>query len=111
MAPMYLGFLGIIPDGHAVAWAVLPYTAAVALLMVSRVPTFSGKTLGSRISRDLVLPLLGVAALVVVSLITFPWEMLTAMSLLYIALLPFGMRSYRRHKAEYEQRKAETPAA
>jgi CDP-diacylglycerol--serine O-phosphatidyltransferase len=110
MAPMYLGFLGIIPDGHAVAWAVLPYTAAVALLMVSRVPTFSGKTLGSRISRDLVLPLLGVAALVVVSLITFPWEMLTAMSLLYIALLPFGMRSYRRHKAEYEQRKAETVA-
>ncbi|MBK1869414.1 CDP-alcohol phosphatidyltransferase family protein [Aestuariivirga sp. YIM B02566] len=111
MAPMYLGFLGIIPDGHEVAWAVLPYTAAVALLMVSRVPTFSGKTLGSRISRDLVLPLLGVAALVVVSLITFPWEMLTAMSLLYIALLPVGMRSYRRHKADYERRKAETPAA
>lgn len=111
MAPMYLGFLGIIPDGHGVAWAVLPYTAAVALLMVSRVPTFSGKTLGSRISRDLVLPLLGVAALVAVSLITFTWEMLTAMSLLYIALLPFGIRSYRRHKAEYEQRKAETPAA
>lgn len=110
MAPMYLGFLGIIPDGHAVAWLILPYTAAVALLMVSRVPTFSGKTLGSRISRDLVLPLLGVAALVVVCLITFTWEMLTAMSLLYIALLPFGMRSYRRHKAEYEQRKAETPA-
>jgi CDP-diacylglycerol--serine O-phosphatidyltransferase len=110
MAPMYLGFLGIIPDGHAVAWAILPYTAAVALLMVSRVPTFSGKTLGSRISRDLVLPLLGVAALVVVSLITFPWEMLTAMSLLYIALLPFGMRSYGRHKADYEQRKAETVA-
>jgi CDP-diacylglycerol--serine O-phosphatidyltransferase len=110
MAPMYLGFLGIIPDGHAVAWAILPYIAAVALLMVSRVPTFSGKTLGSRISRDLVLPLLGVAALVIVSLITFTWEMLTAMSLLYIVMLPFGIRSYRRHKADYEQRKAETAA-
>jgi CDP-diacylglycerol--serine O-phosphatidyltransferase len=110
MAPMYLGFLGVIPDGHAVAWAILPYTAAVALLMVSRVPTFSGKTLGSRISRDLVLPLLGVAALVIVSLITFTWEMLTAMSLLYIVMLPVGIRSYRRHKAEYEQRKAETVA-
>ena len=59
------------------------------------------------ISRDLVLPLLGVAALIVVSLITFTWEMLSAMSLLYIALLPFGIRSYRRHKAEYERRKAE----
>ena len=63
--------------------------------MVSRVPTFSAKTLGSRISRDLVLPLLGVAALAVVTLIAFTWEMLTAMSILYIALLPVGIRSYR----------------
>ncbi len=108
MAPMYLGFLGLIADGHSVAWLVLPYTAAVALLMVSRVPTFSAKTLGSRISRDLVLPLLGVAALVIVSLIAFTWEMLTAMSILYIALLPLGIRSYRRQKAEYEKRNAET---
>lgn len=109
MAPMYLGFLGLIPDGHTVAWLVLPYIAAVALLMVSRVPTFSAKTLGSRISRDLVLPLLGVAALVIVSLIAFTWEMLTAMSLLYIAFLPLGIRSYRRHKAEFERRQTETP--
>jgi CDP-diacylglycerol--serine O-phosphatidyltransferase len=107
MAPMYLGFLGLISDGHGVAWLVLPYTAAVALLMVSRVPTFSGKTLGSRISRDLVLPLLGVAALVIVSLIAFTWEMLTAMSILYIALLPFGLRSYRQHKAQFERRSSE----
>jgi CDP-diacylglycerol--serine O-phosphatidyltransferase len=107
MAPMYLGFLGLISDGHNVAWLVLPYTAAVALLMVSRVPTFSAKTLGSRISRDLVLPLLGVAALAIVSLIAFTWEMLTAMSILYIALLPFGVRSYRRYKAQYEKRSSE----
>jgi hypothetical protein len=45
--------------------------------------------------------------LVVVSLIAFTWEMLTAMSVLYIALLPFGLRSYRRHKAEYEKRSTE----
>ena len=110
MAPMYLGFLGLVPDGHYIAWLVLPYTAAVALLMVSRVPTFSAKTLGSRVSRDLVLPLLGVAALVIVSLIAFTWEMLTAMSILYIALLPFGMRSYRRQKAEYVKRSSEAAA-
>ena len=107
MAPMYLGFLGLIPNGHDVAWLVLPYIAAVALLMVSRVPTYSAKTLGSRISRDLVLPLLGIAALIIVSLIAFTWEMLTAMSILYIALLPFGIRSYRRYKAEYNRRSAD----
>jgi CDP-diacylglycerol---serine O-phosphatidyltransferase len=86
---------------------VLIYTLAIALLMVSRVPTFSAKTLGSRISRDLVLPLLGVAALAIVTLIAFTWEMLTAMSILYIALLPFGVRSYRRHQAQYEKRSTE----
>jgi len=50
---------------------------------------------------------LGVAALVIVSLITF---LLTTMLLLYIALLPFCMRSYRGHKAAYEQKNAETVA-
>jgi hypothetical protein len=29
------------------------------------------------------------------------------MSILYIALLPFGVRSYRRHKAQYEKRSTE----
>jgi CDP-diacylglycerol--serine O-phosphatidyltransferase len=104
MAPMYLGFLGLIRDGHDYSWFVLPYIAAVALLMVSRVPTFSGKTLGGRISRDLVLPILGIAALFIVSLIAFTWHVLTAMSLLYIAMLPVGIRSYSRHKAEGEKR-------
>ncbi|MGE3830227.1 MAG: phosphatidylcholine/phosphatidylserine synthase [Parvibaculaceae bacterium] len=104
MAPMYLGFLGLIGDGHTIAWFVLPYIAAVAMLMVSRVPTFSGKTLGGRISRDLVLPILGIAALVIVSLIAFTWHVLTAMSLAYIVMLPVGIRSYRRQKAEWEKR-------
>ena len=91
MAPMYLGFLGFVADGHTIAWLVLPYIVAVALLMVSRVPTFSGKTLGSRISRDLVLPILGLAALAVVLLIAFTWEMLTAMAALYIVMLPVSI--------------------
>ena len=104
MAPMYLGFLGLIADGHAVAWAILPYTFALALLMVSRVPTFSGKTLGSRISRDLVLPILGLIVLLAVSLIAFTWQVLSVLSVVYIALLPFGIASYRRQKAGHEAR-------
>jgi CDP-diacylglycerol--serine O-phosphatidyltransferase len=110
MAPMYLGFLGLIGDGHTIAWFVLPYIAAVAMLMVSRVPTFSGKTLGGRISRDLVLPILGIAALFIVSLIAFTWHVLTAMTLLYIVMLPVGIRSYRRHKAEWQKRNATVEA-
>jgi CDP-diacylglycerol--serine O-phosphatidyltransferase len=106
MAPMYLGFLGLVDDGHDIRWLVLPYIVAVALLMVSRVPTFSGKTLGSRVRRDLVMPILGIAAIAAICLITFPWEMLTTLVAVYIALIPFGIRSYRRHKAEYDLRTA-----
>jgi CDP-diacylglycerol---serine O-phosphatidyltransferase len=104
MAPMYLGFLGLIPDGHTVAWLILPYILALAVLMISRVPTFSGKVLGSRISRDLVLPILGLGAFVVVCLIAFTWQVLTLMSVIYIALLPLGLSSYRRQKRAHDAR-------
>lgn len=106
MAPMYLGFLGLVADGHDIAFVVLPYVIAVGFLMVSRVPTFSIKTLGSRISPDLVLPVLGLAALTAVMLISFTWEMLSAMAALYLIMIPVGIRSYRRQKAEYENRLA-----
>src|SRR5436190_22003845 len=39
MAPMYLGFLGLVPDGKAAAALVLVWVALVAAGMVSRVPT------------------------------------------------------------------------
>jgi CDP-diacylglycerol--serine O-phosphatidyltransferase len=111
MAPMYLGFLGIIENGHDYAWLILPYIVAVALLMVSRVPTFSGKTLGTRIRRDLVLPVLGLIALALVLLISFPWEMLTIAVAAYIILLPFGIRSYQRTKVEFNMRQHQDSAA
>ena len=70
----------------------------VALLMVSRIPTFSGKNIG-RIPGEKVLPVLGLAVLAVVLLIAYPWELLTVLSLGYLALLPVSLRSYRRHEA------------
>ena len=100
LAPMYLGFLGLINDGHAVAILVGPYVLGVALLMVSRIPTFSGKTMGSRIPREMVLPVLGLCAFAVLMLIGYPWHVLTTAAIAYLALIPFSMRAYRRHKAE-----------
>jgi CDP-diacylglycerol--serine O-phosphatidyltransferase len=107
MAPMYVGFLFGAPDGKPFATIILPYIAAVAVLMVSRVPTFSGKTIGKRIHRDMVLPVLGIAAFGVLLLIAFTWEMLTIFAALYIACLPLGMRSFLRQKKAHEQRSAE----
>ena len=69
LLPFYLGFLGIIDEGHGWALLIGPYIVCVALLMVSRVPTFSGKHMG-RIRGDMVLPVLGLAVLAVVMLIS-----------------------------------------
>ena len=95
LLPFYLGFLGLIDDGHGWALIVAPYVVVVALLMVSQVPTFSGKNMG-RIPGDKVLPVLGLAVLAVIMLIAFPWEFLTIVSIAYLALIPVSMRAHRR---------------
>jgi CDP-diacylglycerol---serine O-phosphatidyltransferase len=95
MVPMYLGFLADAGNGRDYAWAVLPYTIAVALLMVSPVPTYSGKNFGKSISRAMVLPILGAAVLGVILLATFPWEMLVGIAAIYVLLIPLAMRSWR----------------
>ena len=99
MLPMYVGFLGFVDDGHSYSMVIAPYIVAVALLMVSRIPTYSGKTMRPRVRRDLVLPILGGGALTIVCLIAFPWETLTLMAFAYLALIPFSIRAYRQHKA------------
>ncbi len=110
MAPMYVGFLLGAPGGEPFATVILPYIAAVAILMVSRIPTFSGKAIGKRIHRDMVLPALGIAAFVVLLLISFTWEMLTIFAALYIACLPLGVRSFLRQKKAHDDRMAQEPA-
>ncbi len=86
-----------------------PYVVAVALLMVSRIPTFSGKNFGRRIPRDMVLPVLGLVSFAAIMLIAFPWETLTAVAVTYLALIPVSMRSYRRHKAADLRAASEPP--
>jgi len=95
LLPFFLGFLGIIDEGHGWALLIGPYVVGVALLMVSRVPTFSGKHMG-RIRGDMVLPVLGLAVLAVVILLSYPWEFLSVLSIAYLALIPVSVRSYRR---------------
>lgn len=105
LLPLYLGFLGIIDEGHGWALLIGPYVILVALLMVSRIPTYSGKNLG-RIRGDMVLPVLGLAVFAVIMLISYPWEFLSVVSIAYLALIPVSLRSYRRHKAADAAREA-----
>lgn len=106
MLPMYLGFLGLVPSGPEIARFVLPYIAFVAIAMVSRVPTFSGKGIG-RVSREAVLPLLAAVTIVAALLVTYTWEMMTLIAAVYLALIPVSVITYMRQKKAWEARVAE----
>jgi CDP-diacylglycerol--serine O-phosphatidyltransferase len=89
---------------------VLVYTIAVGLLMVSRLPTWSGKLIGRRIERERVAPLFVAGVLVVAFLVSFPWETMTALSLVYLASLPLAWNAYQRHSRLDAARTAEPSA-
>lgn len=108
LLPFYLSFLGFFEDGHTGAYIIGPYVVCVALLMVSRVPTFSGKTMGP-IPSEMVLPVLGLTVFAVIMLFAYPWELLTVLSFVYLALIPVSMRSYKRYKAADAVRAAAAP--
>ncbi len=92
LLPIYAQDLGL--HWPSLTPLVLLYTIAVALLMVSNVPTFSVKMLGQRIHREYVPPLFVLAALFIALLLTYPAETLFVGSLVYIALLPVSAYRY-----------------
>ena len=97
LLPIYVTFLGL-PHLAFTAPLVLFYTLAIAFLMVSRLPVFSGKRVGKRVAPELVLPLFVGVVLVFALLIAYPWPVLTAGTIVYLASLPFGFMSYRNHQ-------------
>jgi CDP-diacylglycerol---serine O-phosphatidyltransferase len=105
LLPIYLYFLGV-SNGLVTVWLTFFYTLAIALLMVSRLPVFSGKRVGKRVPPDFVLAVFVVVVLFFALLISYPWEVLTIGTLAYLGCLPLGWLSYR----EY-QRKDNTAAA
>ena len=90
-------------------WAILVYTLVIAGLMVSRVPVFSGKRVGTRVPPEMVGPLAILLVLIVALLIAYPWIMLTAGTLAFLASLPFGWLSYREHERRARETKVEAP--
>jgi CDP-diacylglycerol--serine O-phosphatidyltransferase len=74
------------------------YTFGIAMLMVSRLPVFSGKRVGKRIAPEMVLPVFVMVVLFFALLISYPWVVLTIGTVCFLASLPFGYLSYRRHE-------------
>jgi CDP-diacylglycerol--serine O-phosphatidyltransferase len=94
LLPIYLHFLGV-PVGAAAAPVALVYVLLIGFLMVSTIPTFSGKTMGKRVPRDWVLPLFVVTVAFFGLFVSFPFEVLALGTILYLATIPFGAARYR----------------
>jgi CDP-diacylglycerol--serine O-phosphatidyltransferase len=99
LLPLYLDGLGLF-DVRTWPWLIALYTAGMAALLVSTIPTFSGKLMGERISREYVLPaFVGVAALVAL-LVTYPYGTLTLVTLLYLSTIPISYRRFQQKMQE-----------
>ncbi|MGC1622146.1 MAG: CDP-diacylglycerol--serine O-phosphatidyltransferase [Pseudolabrys sp.] len=97
LLPIYVTFLGV-PMGLVTVWFTFLYTLSIALLMVSRLPVFSGKRVGKRVPPEMVLPVFVMVVLFFALLVSYPWQVLTLGTLVYLACLPLGWLSYREHQ-------------
>src|SRR5262245_19520799 len=107
LLPLYVNELGLV-DVRAWPWAIALYVLVMAVLLVSAIPTFSGKLLGERISGDYVLPVFVGAAAVVALLLTYPYGTLTVGTRLYLATIPW---SYLRFERRLYEPAAPSPVA
>jgi CDP-diacylglycerol--serine O-phosphatidyltransferase len=103
LLPIYAAFLGL-PRSEFLTWLTLFYTLAIASLMVSRLPVFSGKRVGTRVPPEMLGPAAVMVVLFFALLIAYPWIILTTGTLAYLVSLPLGYLSYRR----YERRSRES---
>jgi CDP-diacylglycerol--serine O-phosphatidyltransferase len=106
LLPIYLDLLGM-PTGLVIIWLTFLYTLLIALLMVSRLPVFSGKRVGKRVPPEMVLPVFVVVVLFFALLISYPWAVLSIGTLAYLACLPLGWWSYN----EYQRKDAAAAVA
>jgi CDP-diacylglycerol---serine O-phosphatidyltransferase len=97
LLPIYVYFLGM-PRLAFVAPVTFIYTLAIAFLMVSRLPVFSGKRVGKRVAPEMVLPVFVAVVLFFALLVSYPWIVLTIGTVCYLTCLPLGVLSYRRHQ-------------
>jgi CDP-diacylglycerol--serine O-phosphatidyltransferase len=103
MLPLYLD--GLRSAGGAVAlpglpqlswasWAVVAYTVTIAFLMISTIPTYAGKSAGDRLVKDHPIASLMVFLAMVLLLVAYPYAVLAACTLLYLLIMPLGIRRF-----------------
>lgn len=97
LLPVYLANLGLLDRWSELAPPIVAFTLLVAFLMVSKLPTFSGKRVALRVRKDLVLPVFVAVVLFAALAVSYPFEVLSIGALAYLASIPLAGRAWRRH--------------
>jgi CDP-diacylglycerol--serine O-phosphatidyltransferase len=84
---------------------VAAYTILIGLLMVSRLPTYSGKRAGASIPGESVMPLFVVVVIIAGLLASYTFQVLAIGTAFYVAHIPFAWRSWRQRLADEEDAK------
>lgn len=92
MLPMLLTFELL--DDFFSYWFIAVYMGIIGFLMVSKIPTFSIKSLN--IPKEYVSIVLVLAAVIMACMILEPWIMLPIFALLYLCSIPFSILAYRK---------------
>lgn len=100
MLPLYLHFVGVPVQDYGAPFVGL-YILFIAFLTISRIPCYAGKTLGTRIPRDQVLPIFVAVVVVAGLLFAYPFEMLALIVVAYLALIPVSAARYRKLERDY----------
>ncbi|MCD2324834.1 CDP-diacylglycerol--serine O-phosphatidyltransferase [Sphingomonas sp. IC-56] len=72
---------------------VAPWTVLIAVLMISSIATFAPTI---RLKQNVRFEAVAVLVVFVAALVSAPWPTLAVMALVYLAAIPFSIRSYRR---------------
>jgi CDP-diacylglycerol--serine O-phosphatidyltransferase len=107
MLPVHLSLAGV-PHFAGESLLILVWTLLSTALIISRVPTFSGKGFKSPVPRERVIPILAGVLITLALLASHPFETIGVLTLLYAASIPLAWRRYRRLDAA---EKATPPAA
>ena len=102
MLPVYLHHLGL--DWLKSPWMlkiVMLYTLFIGFMMVSTIPTYSGKLMGERVGREWVLPIFVLAVAYVAMLFTYPYETLAISTLAYLAMIPVSWKRFQAKALEH----------
>lgn len=96
IAPFFLSLLGVegIRDW---SFFLALYTLFISFLMISQIPTFSGK--GLKVKREQVLPVLLLVALFASLLLIYPWQTLATCAVVYWVSIPVAVRWYNKDRA------------